>query len=487
MKRPPPQLPYKDMLRLIRHDFASFIAAAFDVLNPGTTYRHNWHIELLAAKLTDFAMGKTTRLVIMMPPRSLKSHCASICLPAWLLAMNPACRVMCASYSQDLADAHARACLALMQSPLYRDLFPHTQLSASRPAIAEFFTTQQGMRLATSVGGTLTGKGGDFMIIDDPLKPEDALSDTLRNRCNEWYDGTAISRLNDKAKGGVLVIMQRLHEDDLVGHVLEQHDWEVVRLPAIAEEDESHVVETPVGQRTFGRRAGEALHPARESLETLAWIRAAQGEYHFAGQYQQRPAPRDGGLLKQPWMRYYEPYERPGEFDHIVQSWDTAAKATELADYSVCTTWGLKGELFYLLDVERIKVDFPDLRRAAIRLAEQYRPRVVLVEDQSSGIQLIQELAAYGLTVKPWKPKGDKVVRFAAITGLFETGRVRIPRDAPWLDEFIYELTIFPNGRYDDQADSVAQALGWIQDNPPEPGITGFYRMKCEERLRRGE
>jgi hypothetical protein len=301
----PPRLSQADLTRLMRHDFASFIAAAFVELNPGTSYLHNWHIDVLAARLTAFAQGKTTRLVIMLPPRSLKSHCASVSLIAWLLGQDPTKRIICASYSQDLADFHARACLKLMQSSLYRHLFPATQLSTSRPATAEFFTTLQGMRLATSVGGTLTGKGGDFVIIDDPLKPEDAMSDTLRNHVNEWYDGTMISRLNNKATGGVLIIMQRLHEDDLVGHVLQQHGWEVLRLPAIADTDEEFRIDTPLGHRTFKRQEGEALHPERESIATLDQIRTAQGEYHFAAQYQQLPAPRGGGLLKTAWLQYY--------------------------------------------------------------------------------------------------------------------------------------------------------------------------------------
>jgi predicted phage terminase large subunit-like protein len=483
MTRQPPRLSQADLMRLMRNDFASFIAASFDELNPGTTYLHNWHIDVIADRLTQFADGKLTRLVIMLPPRSLKSHCASVSLVAWLLGRDPTKRIICASYSQDLADFHARSCLKLMQSDLYRRLFPGTQLSASRRAVAEFFTTQEGMRLGTSVGGTLTGKGGDYVIIDDPLKPEDALSDTLRNNANEWYDGTVISRLNNKATGGVLIIMQRLHEDDLVGHVLQQKGWEVLRLPAIAEEDEEYRVDSPLGTSIFKRKAGEALHPERESITTLDQIRGTQGEYHFAAQYQQLPAPRGGGLLKTAWLQYYEPHERPESFDHIVQSWDTAAKATQLADYSVCTTWGVKGEKIYLLDVYRAKLDFPDLVRAAIQLVEQHRPDYVLVEDQSSGTQLIQELPTHGvMTVTPYKPKGDKVVRFHRITCLFETGKVLIPRSAPWLAEFVYELTVFPTGRHDDQADSMTQALGWIQENALEPGIIGYYRMMNEKR-----
>ncbi len=201
----------------------------------------------------------------MLPPRSLKSHCASICLPAWILGHDPTRRIVCASYSQELADTLARSCRTLMHSVLYRALFPETRLWKERSAVPEFMTTVQGLRLASSVGGTLTGKGGDFLIIDDPLKPEEALSETLRKGANQWYDSTAFPRLNDKTRGGILIIMQRLHEDDLVGHVLKQEGWEVIRLSAIAESDETLAYETPMGLHTMTRTAGSALHPERES------------------------------------------------------------------------------------------------------------------------------------------------------------------------------------------------------------------------------
>lgn len=485
MTRQPPRLTQAELMRLMRNDFASFIAASFDELNPGAAYLHNWHIDVIADRLTQFADGKLTRLVIMLPPRSLKSHCASVSLVAWLLGQDPTKRIICASYSQDLADFHARSCLKLMQSDLYRRLFPRTQLSPARRAVAEFFTTQEGMRLATSVGGTLTGKGGDYVIIDDPLKPEDALSDTLRNNANEWYDGTVISRLNNKATGGVLIIMQRLHEDDLVGHVLQQKGWEVLRLPAVAETDEEYLVDTLIGSQTYKRKAGEALHPEREPLEVLAQIRGTQGEYHFAAQYQQLPAPRGGALLKREWIRYYEPREVPETFDYIVQSWDTAAKVTDFADYSVCTTWGVKDNISYLLDVYRKKVDFPDLRKAAIMLAQQYGPQFVLVEDKSSGTQLIQELPDHGIwMVKACKPEGAKAIRLERATCVFENGRVLLPRSAHWLDSYVHELTTFPTSRYDDQVDSTTQALMWIQDYPFEPSIIGYYQELIERRQR---
>src|SRR5438105_12534548 len=221
-----------------------------------------------------------------------------------------------------------------MMSPWYRQIF-RTRLAPHRQAVQEFITTRQGYRLATSTGGVLTGRGADIILIDDPLKPEEALSDAQRRGTNEWYDHTLYSRQNDKRRGAIVIIMQRLHEDDLVGHVLGQEQWEILNFPAIAEKDEEHRIEMILEPRCFARRQGEALHPEREPLEVLDRIRRTIGEYNFAGQYQQSPAPLGGGLVKAEWFKRYRENELPERFDRIMQSWDTANKATELSDFSV--------------------------------------------------------------------------------------------------------------------------------------------------------
>jgi hypothetical protein len=253
---------------LLRHDFCSFIQRCFYELNPQTDFHMNWHIEVMAAKLDAVRKGKIRRLIINVPPRHLKSLCASIALPAWCLGHNPAAQVLCVSYAQDLSDKLARDCRNIVMSRWFQQLFP-TRISTMKQSVQEFATTSHGYRMATSIGGVLTGRGADLIIIDDPLKPEEALSETQRRTANQWYDHTLYSRLNDKQHGAILVIMQRLHEDDLVGHVLEQEDWEVVRFPAIAEADENHEIDTPFGMRRFARRTNDLLHPEREPSETL--------------------------------------------------------------------------------------------------------------------------------------------------------------------------------------------------------------------------
>ena len=266
--------------------------------------------------------------------------------------------------------------------------------------------------------------------------------------------------------------MQRLHEDDLVGHVLKQEGWEIVSFPAIAEADEQHVVETPFGRKTFGRLTGAALHPERESLETLQRTRSNIGEYNFAGQYQQTPAPAGGGMVKEAWFRRYRPEERPPSFDQVVQSWDTANKPWELADYSVCTTWGVKGPNFYLLNVLRKKLDFPNLKRAVREQADLFSPMTILIEDKASGTQLIQDLIDAGLSrVTRYKPDGDKIMRLHAQTATIENGFVHLPETAHWLADYLHELIMFPAGRHDDQVELDSAGAGLDEDSTAGMGM----------------
>jgi predicted phage terminase large subunit-like protein len=347
--------------------------------------------------------------------------------------------------------------------------------------VQEFITTCPGYRLATSTCSVLTGRGADIILIDDPLKPEEALSRAQRQACNEWFVHTLYSRLNDKRHGAIAIIMQRLHEDDLVGHVLGQEAWEVVSFPAIAEADEVHRIETIWGSRCFTRRQGEALHPEREPLDTLDHIRRTIGEYNFAGQYQQSPAPLGGGLVKAQWFKRYRENERPERFDRIVQSWDTANKATELSDFSVCTTWGVKSKDLFLIGLFRRRLEYPALKRAVLEQQSLFDANVVLIEDKASGTQLIQELIAEGChRVTRYQPTGDKIMRLHAQTAVIENGFVHIPETAPWLAEYLHEMTVFPNGKHDDQADSTAQFLDWFKTPMPHWGIYELYRRQAE-------
>jgi predicted phage terminase large subunit-like protein len=435
-------------------------------LNPQTTFLPASYIELMASHLEDCRSGKIRRLIVNLPPRSLKSHCVSIAFVAWLLGHNPSIQIIAASYGQDLADKLARDTRTVMEAEWYRALF-RTRPSA-RKAVNDYTTTAAGTRMATSVGAVLTGRGADVIIIDDPLKPDQALSEVGRKTVNEWYDNTLLSRLNNKSSGCIIIVMQRLHQDDLVGHVLAQDDWTVLSFPAIAEEPERVPFDTPYGPRLFVRQPGEALHPERESVHEYELMRRRIGLYNFSSQYQQRPIPVSGNLVKREWLRFYNPEQLPLRFLRTVQSWDTASKTSELNDYSVCTTWGADRENYYLIDVFRARLNYPDLRRAIIAQVGKFRPREIVIADRSSGTQLIQDLTnELTLDVVGYKPPpgADKVMRLHACSDRFENGRVLLPANTPWLDEYVTELVGFPGTRYDDQVDSTTQALDHMRED----------------------
>jgi predicted phage terminase large subunit-like protein len=445
---------------LLRHDLAAFTQRCFQTVVPGQTYLPNWHIEAIAHQLERCRQREIRRLIVTLPPRSLKSICASVAFPAFALGHDPRLRIVCASYSQDLAAKHARDFRTILGSAWYRRLFPHTRIDHHKNTEGEIQTTAQGYRLSTSVGGTLTGRGGNLILIDDPMKPAERMSEVKRAAVAEWYDSTLTSRLDCKTQDAIVLIMQRLHVDDLVGHVLDKDEtWTHLNLPAIAEEDE----EIPLGDgHAYRRRAGELLHPEREPREVLEELRAAMGSQAFSAQYQQAPVPAGGALIKGDWFRTYGRAPDRARGERVIQSWDTATKAGTTNDYSVCTTWLMRGKEYYLLDVLRKRLEYPDLRRTILSHAAAHLATAVLIEDAGTGAPLIQDLRREGkLRPIPIRPEHDKIVRLEAQSAVIEAGHVLLPKNAPWLDDFRAEILAFPYGRYDDQVDSLSQFLSW--------------------------
>jgi len=445
---------------LLRSNLHSFVRKAFTTVSPGEQFLPNWHLEALCYHLELVRIGKIRRLKIEVPPRSLKSVCASVAFPAFVLGHDPTAKIITVSYSNDLAAKHAADCRAVMQAPWYKAIFPQTRLSADKNQESNYETTKRGYRYATSVGGTLTGRGGNLIIIDDPLKPEDAMSEAKREALNAWYSRTLLSRLNNKAQDAIILVQQRLHLDDLAGHVEELDDWVVLRLPAIAEEDAPILL----GPDQFHqRRAGDVLHPAREPHHVLDALRRALGSTTFSAQYQQCPVPTDGEIVKWSWFRRYaEP--PPRSQLTIVQSWDTASKSDQHHDYSVCTTWGIRGDDLFLLNVERGRLDFPSLKRRVVELARHWQPRSLLIEDKGSGTALIQQLRAEsnGITYPTaFIPKDDKLTRLHAQSAWIEAGHIWLPEQALWLEDLRVEIASFPQGRNDDHVDSMSQFLSW--------------------------
>lgn len=468
--------PSAQFAELLRRDLYGFIHRSFLELNPQAQFLPNWHVEVMAAKLEAVRLGKLRRLIINIPPRHLKSHAASIAFVAWLLGHSPTHSVLCVSYAQDLSDKLARDCRRLMTSSFYRALFK-TRISEERQAVADFETTAGGGRFSTSIGGVMTGRGGDIIVIDDPLKAEDAYSELRRTSVNEWYDNTLYSRLNSKEAGAILLIMQRLHAADLVAHVTEQEAWDVISFPSIAPEEQNYEISTPFGRRRVHRAIDDVLHSARESRATLNAIHAAMGEAKFQAQYQQNPLPPAGIYVKPQWFKTY--VDAPPNPDLIFQSWDTASKVENQHDFSVCTTWAIAEKHAYLIDVFRRKLEFPDLKREVHAHAQRFNAENVLIEDTVSGTALIQQLREEGMSiVSAVTVKGEKEMRFMAQTAKIEGGFVHLPRDAHWRDAYVAELTSFPNGAHDDQVDSTTNALKWLSDRSEVPwsGLLRYYQ-----------
>jgi predicted phage terminase large subunit-like protein len=454
----------KRMDLLLKYDLAAFIRRVVETIAPGEVYRHNWHVEAMAWHLQQCVVGGITRLIITVPPRYLKSTCASIAFTAWILGHDPTARIICISYSADLAARHARDTRRVMESDFYLRIFPATRFSREKNAEMEFMTTAQGFRYSTSIGGTLTGRGGNYIIIDDPLKADEAMSDVYRTGVNESYSRTIYSRLDDKSKDRIIIVQQRLHEDDLVGHVLQKEKWTHLDLPAIAEVEQ----EIPIGRgKVFSRKIGDVLHPARESRETLDEIKLALGSYDFSAQYQQSPAPREGAIIQREWFRVYDEIPERRRGDLIFQSWDTALTDGRSSDYSVCITFLVRGSDCYILDVLRVKLNYPDLRR---RIYENWlnwgATEPPIIEDKGSGTSLIQDLRGDQFAGLPkaiaFKPLGDKLTRMHAQSAKVQAGHVLVPRHADWLDDFFIEIIQFPRGRHDDQVDALSQFLCWF-------------------------
>jgi predicted phage terminase large subunit-like protein len=444
---------------VLRTDFSAFLEKTFSTVSPGQIFYPNWHLDAIAYALERVAKGEIKRLIVLVPPRNLKSIAASVALPAYLLGQDPTQRIICVSYSSDLANKHARDCRAVMMSPWYQAVFPRTRIDPSKNAEAEFTTTQRGFRLSTSTGGTLTGRGGNILVIDDPLKPADAQSDPRRQDCQQWYTNTLLSRLDDKVHGAIIVVMQRLHMDDLAGYLMAQGGWEILELPAIAETRQI----VPIGPgRLYTRSIGEVLHPDREPLFVLEQLRAEMGSYDFSAQYQQAPVPSGGAMIRWEWFQCFKGSPPPRDGSILVQSWDTASTTNDRADYSVGITARVdKTGDIYILDLVRGRWGFPDLLREVKKAHGCHRPRSILVEDHGSGIGLIQMLKNDRLPIVGMKSTTDKVSRMVPHTATLEAGKVFVKDGAPWLDELRTEVLSFPHGRHDDQVDALSQLMTW--------------------------
>lgn len=575
-----------------------FLAKVFEALHPGKCMVNNWHIDLMLEYLKALESGEFKRLIVNLPPRSLKSICINVAWPAWLLGHIPSTKIIAISYNQELSEKHSIDCRTVMLSDWYQELFPNTIIARGMNTKSKFCTTQGGFRLATSTGGTLTGEGADVIIIDDPASAADTFSYKKRKKLYEWFKSCLLSRLNDHENGKILLVMQRLHADDLSGMLLRsesQNLWKLLKIPAICIRKQSilfknfsyermageHLYDNAftidsVGRCTLLNRKNSILNYIKTNFDfplkflnsiiniyryyfkyvsyqfklvhlngfgyknylytnifcdeevlsryrdlyckttsntvsypnydqafelymlnherndlvcysqknysinsNFSLLKREVGESIFNIQYQQEVHDHNHQLIKVEWLNRYSdisPIELTSvgrenidtsDFDYVYQSWDCAVKCGDNNDYSVCSSWGVKYDKLYLLNIFRAKIPYPKLRQTIFDMYKSFSPHALLIEDCAAGQQIIQEMRAISAVINiiPIRPKENKITRLTLVSPMFEQGVVLLPCKAEWLNDFLSELLNFPNSEHDDQVDSISQFLLWYQRN----------------------
>lgn len=480
-----------------------FVKQAWPIVEPGTEYLDNWHIDALCDHLeatlvafdaqrpgsaSDHRAG-IRDLLVTMPPRSMKSLIISVFFPAWVWIRRPELRFLYASYARDLSSEHSQLCRMVIQSDWYQQRWgDRFQLLDDDNLKTRFSNTARGQRIATSVGASVTGFGGDFVIADDPHNVQQAESETDRYAAVRWWNKAMSTRLNNPRTGVRIVVMQRVHEDDVAGSVLQQGTYTHLNLPMEYEETDTV---TPIGWEDPRTEPGELLWPERNDAAFVAKKKVELGSYDYAAQFQQRPVPLEGGMFKRHWWRYWQPrgaslppipvkqpdgttiyvraVEQPEQWDSTAQSWDMTFEKTTSGSYVVGLVGATHGPRGYLLpDRFRERVGFPGAVNAVRTMIARY-PGVAakLIEKKANGAAVIDTLTESISGLIPTNPDGSKEARASASTARVEAGNWFLPHPAiaSWVGEFIDELAAFPNGRHNDQVDSFSQLDRYLMTN----------------------
>lgn len=441
------------------NNFHYFLRRVFETLNPGTIFIDNWHLHLLTDILEAVAKRELKRIIINVPPRSLKSTIVSVAFPAWLLAKYPTERIIVSSYTQMLSTKHSVDCRKILRSTWFKKLFIHSHIAPGNNTKNRFSTMANGYRFATSVGGSITGDGGNFLIIDDPHNPTKIAYPGDRERVADWFQNTLTSRIDDKKNGVIILVMQRLHCEDLTGFLLKNQPklWHHVALKAYNETCVDIIFKNKLYKRIA---AEELLHASREDHESLQRLRLELGHYAFAAQYQQEPTTKMNQLVSAENFHYYE--ELPS-LDSIVISVDCAVNFDDKSDYSAIAIMGIKGETSYLIAMHQIKMHYTDLRNSLLHLIATYKPNSILVENRAHGTAVLQELQRQTkIRVISITPKLNKNARFAYLAIAIENGTILLPKSALFVSNLITEIIQFPHGRHDDQVDALSQYMEWL-------------------------
>ena len=439
-------------LDFVRHVWPSFIAGS--------------HHKIFGEKLERVARGELKRLIVNMPPRHTKSEFASYLFPAWVMGQRPETKIIQATHTAELAVGFGRKVKNLLDSEIYRDVFPDIQLARDAKASGRWSTDMGGEYYAVGVGGALAGRGADLCIIDDPVSEQDALSPAALDNIYEWYTSGPRQRL--QPGGSIIIVMTRWSIRDLTAKVLQKQaeggadQWEVVEFPAIFPDTDN------------------VLWPEFWSRDELEGVRASIPVAKWNAQYLQNPTAEEGAIIKREWWNVWD-HDDPPVVDYVIQSYDTAFTKSERADYSAITTWGVfypdEGDeaAIILLDAEKGRWEFPELKDAAMRLYQEFEPDMVLIEQKASGTPLTQDLRKMGIPVSGFTPGrgADKFSRMNACSPVFESGMVWCP-ETRWAEEVIEECAAFPNGEHDDLADSMTQAILRFRQG-------GFIRTRSDE------
>lgn len=445
-------------IELATRQLLEFARQAWPVLEPATAFVHGWHLEAICEHLEAVSLGQIRRLLICMPPRHMKSLLVSVLWPCWEWIRHPERRWLFASYAAGLAIRDSVKCRRLIESSWYQSRWgDRFVLTSDQNEKSRFENDKTGYRIALGVGGAATGEGGDRVVVDDPHNVREGESETIREATLTWYDQVMSTRLNDPKSGAMVVVMQRVHENDLAGHLLQQGGFEELKLPAEYEGNE-HV--TSIGWKDPRTAPDELLWPERFGREEINTLKRSLGSYAAAGQLQQRPSPAEGGILKRQWWKFFR--EAPPKFSEVIQSWDCSFKDTRTSDFVVGQVWGRNGADKYLLDQVRRRMDCPATIQAVRRLSEKWpQSGEKLIEDKANGSAVVAMLKHGIPGLIAVTPEGGKEVRAQAVSPQIESGNVYLPdpASAPWVRDFIEECAAFPNGAYDDQVDAMSQAL----------------------------
>ena len=436
---------------------------------PG--FVHGRHHALMAKKFEAIAKGEMKRVIINMPPRHTKSEFASYLLPSWFLGLHPAKKVIQCSNTADLAVGFGRKVRNLVDSEQYATVFPGVKLRQDSKAAGRWATNKNGEYFAIGVGGTVTGKGADLLIIDDPHSEQEAAlaagNPEIYQKVYEWYTSGPRQRL--QPGGAIVIVMTRWGEADLTGRVLQDalkrekgEEWELIELPAIMP-------------------SGNPLWPEFWSIDELEALKEELPVSKWNAQYQQKPTGEEGALVKREWWKIWE-RERPPRCEYVIQSWDTAFTKSERSDYSACTVWGVfhmdedpKNVNVILLEAYQERLEFPELKEKAFEMYKIWEPDTCIIEAKAAGSPLIFEMRRMGVPVQEYTPVrgNDKFVRINSVTDLFRSGKVWAP-DTRWAHELIEQMAAFPNAAHDDLVDSSTQALIRFRQG-------GFLRLNTDE------